>query len=175
MIKIIGGKYKGRKLTQVPKTNVRPTQAVVRKSMFDILGPLNGFSVLDLYSGVGTLGIESISRGAESLVSVEKDKFAYKALNDNLNMICSSDNILTYNMDVDIFLRLNDRKFDLIIADPPYRDDAYEYINEKSKAILNPDGILCIEMKKKEIKDESIRVRRFGRTQLTFWRNKIWK
>ena len=72
MIKIIGGKYKGRKLLQIPKTNIRPTQAVVRKSMFDILGTLDGFDVLDLYSGVGTLGIESISRGARSLVSVEK-------------------------------------------------------------------------------------------------------
>ncbi len=59
MIKVIGGKYKNRKLLQVPKKNVRPTQAVVRKSMFDILGDLEGFSVLDLYAGVGTLGIES--------------------------------------------------------------------------------------------------------------------
>ena len=98
MIRVIGGKYKGRKLSQVPKTNVRPTKAVVRKSMFDILGPLEGFSVLDLYVGVGTLGIESISRGAETLISVEKDKFAYKTLNDNIDIICQSDNILSYNM-----------------------------------------------------------------------------
>ena len=97
MIKIIAGKYKGRKLLQVPKVNVRPTQAIVKKSMFDILGGLEGMDVLDLYSGVGTLGLESISRGANSLISVEKNKFVYKFLKQNIDMICSDDNILTYN------------------------------------------------------------------------------
>ena len=173
MIKIIGGKYKGRKLLQIPKTNVRPTQAVVRKSMFDILGILDGLDVLDLYSGVGTLGIESISRGAQSLVSVEKDKVTYKVLKDNLDIICTSDNILTYNMDVTQFLKFNDKKFDLIIADPPYKNDVYNYLNEQSKIILNPDGILCIEMKRREIENKDVRVRIFGRTQLTFWRNNL--
>ena len=94
MIKVIAGKYKSRKLLQVPKTNVRPTQAVVRKSMFDILGDLTGFNVLDLYSGVGTLGIESISRGATSLVSVEKDKFTHRILKENLDMICMDDDTI---------------------------------------------------------------------------------
>ena len=171
MIKIIAGKYKGRKLLQVPKTNVRPTQAVVRKSMFDILGNLSNFDVLDLYSGVGTLGIESISRGANSLVSVEKDKFIYKVLTENLNIICSEDSILTYNMNVVQFLKFNNKKFDLIMADPPYKSDVYSYLHNEGKKILNSDGILCIEMKKKEIDDQSVRVRNFGRTQLTFWRN----
>ena len=173
MIKIIGGKYRGRKLSQIPKTNVRPTQAVVRKSMFDILGSLEDFSVLDLYSGVGTLGIESMSRGARSLVCVEKDRVTYKVLNNNIDLICETDNILTYNMDVVNFLRFNENKFDLIIADPPYKDDVYNDLFKASKTILNSDGILCIEMKKKEIHDENIRIRRFGRTQLTFWRNKL--
>jgi len=172
MIKIIGGKYKGRKLLQVPKTNVRPTQAVVRKSMFDILGNLEDFNVLDLYSGVGTLGIESISRGAVNLVSVERDKFTYKVLSENLNMICAEDNTITYNMDVDQFLRFNKRTFDLILADPPYNVDVYKHLNDSLRKILNPDGILCIEIKKKRIEEESVRVRTFGRTQLTFWRNK---
>ena len=172
MIKVIGGKYKNRKLLQVPKKNVRPTQAVVRKSMFDILGDLEGFSVLDLYAGVGTLGIESLSRNAISLVSVEKDKFTYKMLNENLNMICSEDDSITYNMDVAHFLKFNSNTFDLIIADPPYNIDSYLYLNDSLRGILNPDGILCIEMKKKQIKDESVRVRTFGSTQLTFWRNK---
>ena len=171
MIKIIAGKYKGRKLLQVPKTNVRPTQAVVRKSMFDILGNLSNLDVLDLYSGVGTLGIESISRGAKSLVSVEKERFTYKVLIENLNIICSEDTILSYNMDVVQFLKFNNRKFDLIIADPPYKSDVYSYLHNQSKKILNPDGILCIEMKKQEINDKSVRVRKFGGTQITFWRN----
>jgi len=151
---------------------VRPTQAVVRKSMFDILGSLNDFSVLDLYSGVGTLGIESISRGAISLVSVERDKFTHKVLSDNLDMICADDNTITYNMDVKQFIKFNNKTFDLIIADPPYNIDMYSYLSDSLKNLLNKDGILCIEMKKKNIDDKSVRVRTFGSTQLTFWRNK---
>ena len=130
MIKVIGGEYKGRKLLQVPKTNVRPTQAVVRKSMFDILGSLNDFDVLDLYSGVGTLGIESLSRGASHLTSVERDKFTYKVLIENLNLICPDNDIATYNMDVKQFLKFNNKSFDLIIADPPYNVDVYSYLND---------------------------------------------
>ena len=172
MIKVIGGKYKGRKLLQVPKTNVRPTQAVVRKSMFDILGNLNSFDVLDLYSGVGTLGIESLSRGAKHLTSVERDRFTYKVLSENLNLICSEDDVVTYNMDVKQFLRFNNQSFDLIIADPPYNVDVYSYLSDSLRPILNENGILCIEMKKKIIPDSSVRIRTFGRTQLTFWRNK---
>ena len=148
MIKVIAGKYKSRKLLQVPKTNVRPTQAVVRKSMLDILGDLTGFNVLDLYSGVGTLGIESISRGATSLVSVEKDKFTHRILKENLDMICMEDDTMTYNMDVIHFLKFNNSTFDLIMADPPYNVDVYSYLNDNLRTILNPSGILCIEMKK---------------------------
>ena len=170
MIKVIGGKYKGRKLLQVPKTNVRPTQAVVRKSMVDILGNLKDFNVLDLYSGVGTLGIESVSRGASHLTCVEKDRFTYKVLTENLNLICAEDETATYNMDVRQFLSLNNKTFDLIIADPPYNVDVYSYLNDNLRPILNDRGILCIEMKKKNMTEESIRIRTFGRTQLVFWR-----
>jgi len=172
MIKIIGGKYKGRKLVQVPKVNVRPTQAVVRKSMFDILGNLEGFNVLDIYSGVGTLGIESLSRGAKSLISVEKDKYTYKVLRENLEIICNEDNIESYNMDVNQFLKFNNCQFDLIIADPPYKIDNYDYLRKKSEVILNSGGILCVEMKKKNILNKNVRIRIFGKTQLVFWRKK---
>ena len=72
MIQIISGKYKGRKLKQVPDKYVRPTQAVVRKSILQILEPFTNLNVLDLYAGVGTLGIEALSRGASSLTMVEK-------------------------------------------------------------------------------------------------------
>ena len=62
MISIIAGKYKGRKLYDVKDLHVRPTQAKVRKSVFQILEPFDGMEVLDLYAGVGTLGIEAMSR-----------------------------------------------------------------------------------------------------------------
>ena len=74
MISVIAGKYKGRKLYNVKDLHVRPTQAKVRKSVFQILEPFDGMEVLDLYSGVGTLGIEAISRGATRVVFVENNR-----------------------------------------------------------------------------------------------------
>ena len=67
---IISGKYRGRKLLDLKNPLVRPTQARVRKSMLQILEPFQDSSVLDLFSGIGTLGIEAISRGAKSVIMV---------------------------------------------------------------------------------------------------------
>ena len=87
MISIIAGKYKGRKLHDLKNLHVRPTQAKVRKSVFQILEPFDGLEVLDLYAGVGTLGIEAISRGASRVVFVEKNRRVFKVLQKNLQLL----------------------------------------------------------------------------------------
>ena len=83
MISLISGKYKGKKLYQFSNTYVRPTKAKIRKSIFQILEPFHGLSVLDLYAGVGTLGFEALSRGAALAVFVEKDHHVYEILEKN--------------------------------------------------------------------------------------------
>ena len=80
MLSLIAGKYKGKKLYQFSNTHVRPTQAIIRKSVFQILEPFDGLEVLDLYAGVGTLGFEALSRGAALAVFVERDRRVYKIL-----------------------------------------------------------------------------------------------
>ena len=80
MITVIAGKYKGRKLSFIKNVSVRPTQAKVKKSIFDILGNLDGKAVLDLYCGVGGFGIEALSRGAKELSLVEKNPKVFKIL-----------------------------------------------------------------------------------------------
>ena len=74
MIRIISGRYKGHRLNNISSKNIRPTQARVKKSMLQILEPFNGKTVLDLFSGSGSLGIEALSRGASKVVSVENNK-----------------------------------------------------------------------------------------------------
>ena len=86
MIKIIAGKYKNRKLKIFKLHNVRPTQARVRKSIMDVLQNFHNQSVLDLFSGVGTLGIESFSRGAKSVTFVDNDSKVLNVLKKNLNI-----------------------------------------------------------------------------------------
>ena len=72
------------------KQNYRPTQTKVRKSIFDSLGSLEDCSVLDLFSGTGILGFESASRGASSVVFVEKNTFIYKMLKTNATLFSNN-------------------------------------------------------------------------------------
>ena len=79
-MRIISGIYRGQSLSRIPFQGTRPTQARVRKSMLQILEPFEGKKVLDLFAGSGILGIEALSRGADSLVSIENDKKIFKIL-----------------------------------------------------------------------------------------------
>ena len=74
MVKVISGKYKGHNLKQFSSSSVRPTSGRVKKSIFQILEPIKGKRVLDLYTGIGSLGIESLSRGAEKVIMVENSR-----------------------------------------------------------------------------------------------------
>ena len=169
MISIIAGKYKGRKLHDVKNLYVRPTQAKVRKSIFQILEPFNDVEVLDLYAGVGTLGIEAISRGASRAVFVEKNRRVIQVLKKNLELF-NHDNCDIFLADALQFAaRLKNPCFDIVFADPPYAEVQYEIIKEKVERILRPGGIFCMEMKEEHIDIPEVRVKHYGATQVVFW------
>ena len=172
MITIIGGKYKGRKLSYINNEHVRPTQAKVRKSIFDILGPLNNKKILDLFSGVGSLGIEALSRGSDHLTAVENNSSVFKILLKNIKHICDdASDIKLYRKSAKHFLNLNTEKFDIIFVDPPYGEYDFTTIKESVSKFLNLNGILCMEMEKTNIKETSdnIRIKYYGSTQVVFW------
>ena len=171
MITVIAGKYKGRKLSFIKNVSVRPTQAKVKKSIFDILGNLDGKAVLDLYCGVGGFGIEALSRGAKELSLVEKNPKVFKILLKNISQICIDDEIKLYRSDVNKFLNMNKKKFDLIFADPPYGEFDFLGIKKIASKFLLKNGILCMEMKKNRIFDniENVRIKHYGSTQVIFW------
>ena len=171
MISIIAGKYKGRKLYNVKDLPVRPTQAKIRKSIFQILEPFDGMDVLDLYAGVGTLGIEAMSRGASRVVFVEKNRRVFEVLRKNIELF-ESDQCDLFLTDALQFLnRAKNQYFDIIFADPPYTKVSFHKIKEKVKNTLKPGGILCMEMKKEPIDEPNIRVKHYGNTQMVFWRS----
>ena len=120
MIKVISGQYRGMSLSKLSSSKARPTLARVRKSILQILEPFEGKTVLDLFSGTGILGIESLSRGAEKLVSIENDPYIYTILVKNLNKICSANDYITLKLDVMKYLSKTNDKFDIIVANPPY-------------------------------------------------------
>ncbi|SVE44124.1 uncharacterized protein METZ01_LOCUS496978, partial [marine metagenome] len=109
-------------LFDVKNLHVRPTQAKVRKSIFQILEPFDGLEVLDLYAGVGTLGIEAMSRGASRVVFVEKNRRVFKVLKKNIDLF-EPENSKLILMDVKKYLvQVKTQQFDIILADPPYSE-----------------------------------------------------
>ena len=84
MSTIIAGKYKGRNIKIHNLKNVRPTLAKVKKSIFQILEPIDNKKVLDLYSGTGSIGLEFLSRGAKMVTMVEKSRKLTSILHENI-------------------------------------------------------------------------------------------
>lgn len=173
MIRVLAGKYKGQRLSLANAPNMRPTLSRVKKSIFDSLGDIDGFSVLDLFSGIGTLAVESVSRGAGDVVCIEKNKRVFLSLLKNINQICIDQNITAYKMDVEDFVKRNflNKKFDIIFADPPYDYCGHSALFESSKKHLNPGGVLCFEMRKSSINIEDVKVKVIGKTQVVYWRS----
>tara|TARA_B100000686_G_scaffold342987_1_gene423021 strand:+ start:390 stop:917 length:528 start_codon:yes stop_codon:yes gene_type:complete len=172
MIRVLGGKFKGKKLNNFKLESLRPTKAIVRKSIMDTLMSFENKNILDLFSGAGTLGIEALSRGAKSVCFVDKNPQAIKILKKNINMFDSECKIDIKLSDVFVFLEKNNLKFDIIFADPPY--DKYEFNDfvQLIKMTLVIDGVFCFETNKFSNKIlENVKIKKYGATQVVFWRN----
>jgi len=147
-MRINSGEYRGRKLKMPNFEGLRPTADLVKLSMFNIIGDIKDFTVLDLFCGSGSLGIESISRGAKLVYFVDSNPLSIKLTKDNSNFIQDKCIILLqdYQNAIINFYHQN-IKFDLIILDPPY-NKGYSIIslNEIDKSnILNDNGLIMVE------------------------------
>jgi 16S rRNA (guanine966-N2)-methyltransferase len=124
MLRIVGGSRGGRRLKVPPGDLVRPTSEKVREAIFDVLGPVDGLVVLDLFAGSGALGLEALSRGAARCMFVESDRKVCAVLKTNIAT-------LGFEEAADVlpipFGRALERlsgageRFDLLFVDPPYR------------------------------------------------------
>ena len=146
-MKVTFGIYGGRKLLDNPYDHIRPTADMVKQAIFNKLTDiLPGSKVLDLFCGTGALGIEALSRGADEVVFVDKEKKSIeltKANLKNLGIIAK-----TINADFLVALKmLQGQKFDIILLDPPYKSGLYEKaLNSIFKFdLLNENGIIVCE------------------------------
>jgi 16S rRNA (guanine966-N2)-methyltransferase len=136
-MRVLTGKHKGR-LINMPR-GIRPTQNLVRKAIFDILGDIEGLSFLELYAGSGAVGLEALSRGVRELVFVESNRDCVLAIQKNIESLklkeCS---LLPKEAEAAIkaFFK-SGRKFDLIFLDPPYHN---------SLAAPNPKGWIGVPL-----------------------------
>ena len=181
---IIGGKFRGKKIFFINTQNTRPLRDFVRENIFNIITHkqnsginLENAKILDLYSGFGSFGFECLSRKANKVVFVEKDKTAFSILKKNVNnlkVLSSSD--LIYSDAKNYISKINyDDKFDIIFLDPPYIDSSYLQILSliKNKKIFK-DKHLIILHREKKCEDELHKfinidlLKRYGRSQIIF-------
>ena len=120
-MRIISGKYGGRKLTAFKADHLRPTTDRVKETIFNKLQfSIEGAKVLDLFSGTGNLGIEALSRGAESVLAVDSSAKSVGILNKNKKMLEIGSELKVVQMDMFKFLKSVDEAFDIILVDPPF-------------------------------------------------------
>jgi 16S rRNA (guanine(966)-N(2))-methyltransferase RsmD len=127
-MRIIAGKFKSRRLKGAPPAGVRPTSDKLRETIFNILGPrVQGATFLDGCAGVGAIGIEAISRGAEFVYFVEQSRKACQIIRENLKELDVQEGFKILEADLGKAFGLFDRRLDIAFVDPPYeRDDLYQ-------------------------------------------------
>ena len=160
-MRIIAGTFRGKKILDPKDTSTRPLKDLAKESIFNILNHSNKFdinlensNILDLFSGVGSFGIECLSRGAKYVVFAERYDGVLPMLRKNLQSLKSIENFEIIQQDIyndKFFLNLN-KKFEVIFMDPPYRDKNLSLLLDiiKNEKILKENGILIIHRHKDE-------------------------
>ena len=184
-MRIISGKYKAKKIFFTKNFNTRPIKDNVKENIFNILEhsknintKIKNASVLDLFAGTGSFGLECISRGASQVLFVENDKNALVNLKKNILNLNIENKAAIYSMNIfEAFKNLNfKKKVNLIFLDPPYKNKNYINIleNIKKKDILSDNHTLVFHREKREkIKDISKKIdvvenRIYGRSEILF-------
>lgn len=148
---VIGGKFKHRELRTPKGTKTRPTVAKLRQSFFDKMQTqIEGIRFLDLFAGSGAMGIEALSRGAEHVTFVEKNKFAVQCIKENLKNLGIEDRAEIFFKDVYValdYLLKEKVLFDLAYVDPPYDYDV-SFLLEPLASIMTSDGVIVVEQRK---------------------------
>ena len=175
-MRVIGGRFRGLKLSAFEGENIRPTADRVKESLFNILSfRIEGADVLDLFCGSGNLGIECLSRGAASVHFNDVSKESLSVLSKNLNKLKNVHNYFITNLNYSACLETS-KQYSVIFLDPPYAADfgvrALEAIGEKK--LLAENGAAVLErgesfagsVRGLELYDE----RKYGKTYLSFFR-----
>jgi len=147
-VRIIAGERRGHTIFAPRGRETRPTSDRVRENVFNIVAPwVEGARVLDLYAGSGAMGLESLSRGAVSAVFVESDLDAVRAIERNLDKLrLTGATIVRQGVSTALAQEANaDRKYDLVLVDPPYVMTDYDMLSRYLPLVLAEDGLVVLE------------------------------
>ena len=175
-MRVIAGRYRGRRLRTPTWEGLRPTSDKLRETLFNILAPrVPGARVLDGLAGTGAVGIEALSRGASHVTFVDKDPRAVALIESNLTLCGIAADYNVRREEALAALTHPDAEFDLILLDPPYDLQPVSPTLEAAAACLSADGLLVLERatrREPDVPAPLIRVRdvQSGDSTLTFFR-----
>lgn len=162
-----------------PPGVIRPAMDMMRESLFDILGPLDGRSFLDLFTGSGCVGLEAASRGASAVHIVEADRGKKAVIEKNIAMAPTV--VRLFMADVFRFIPTAKVRYDIVYADPPFPMGGKLRLLKAvdKKRLVRPGGLFIIHYpaEEKAVWPESLGTfafadeRKYGRSVLRFYRN----
>lgn len=170
-MRIVAGKWRGRRIEAPPGMSVRPTLDRVREAWMSILQmDIPGARVLDLFAGSGALGLECLSRGAETVDFVEKEPKTLAVLRRNLDALGAADSATVHRRDAIGFAEsLGQGSYDLVVADPPYTGGHAERV--AALWLKRPfSSILSVEHDSRTPLPAGSDTRRYGSSAITFYR-----
>lgn len=144
-IRLISGKFGGRKIQAPDNSRTHPMSERVRNALFNSIGTeIQGAKVLDAFAGTGAVGLEALSRGASSIVFVEKDRVAQKVLVENIQLLGVEDTTEIIRASLASWLSTyKGDGFDIIFADPPYHNTQFSTVSLLF-ALLKPGGLMVL-------------------------------
>jgi 16S rRNA (guanine966-N2)-methyltransferase len=170
-VRIIAGSRKGHGIAAPRGRSTRPTSDFVREAAFNLIGPVDGASVLDLFAGSGALGLEALSRGAGRTVFVDSDRDACRSINANLDKLRLAATVLC--QDAVRALAAERGTYDLVLCDPPYDYADLDRLGPQLRRVLAEDGVLVYQSDARtEPAIEGLRVRtsrKYGSARLTLF------
>ena len=169
---ILSGRYKGIEIKTSKSLSYRPTSSKVRKSIFDILGNLQGLSVLDIFAGSGILGFEAASRGASILTFVDNNRKVIKLIKENSHKLNNEVKSYVCCSQWDRFLKQKNQ-YDIIFADPPYGKIDIDQLTKKCFSSLLNNGRFILESSKRDNIPPGGVSKNYGDTIVTIWTKSV--
>lgn len=176
-MRIISGKFKGKKIEAPISLPVRPTTDLAKESLFNWLNNRIDFEeidVLDLFSGTGNISLEFLSRGAKHITAVDKNPDCVRFLAETTRKM-DIYNLKIFNADVILTIEKLKEKFDVIFADPPYDFPKYQQLLLQiwNMELLKEDGFLIIEHPKEILfkHQNLLETRKYGKVHFSIFQN----
>ena len=175
-MRIIGGTHRGRRIAAPKGAHTRPTGDRVREALFNLVGPVDDASVLDLFAGSGALGLEALSRGARRCVFAESDAAACRVIRENLEALDLTSGLVLRRDAVSVLReeRAAGRRHELVLLDPPYErwSSLEALVAGLLPGVVAESGVVVVETDGRtepSLPLDLVTTRRYGSARLTLF------